>query len=566
MPGFAHLKVGGRLVLGFSLMTGIVLAIGATSFVTSRSLNRSLVTITERRMPGLEALLQADRDLHGALAAERSMIFANAGSDQFTKLVADYDEHVTESARSWEAYKGLVDSDSERELVPRYEATHAEWSAVSRRIVEARVADTREGRREALDLSLGEAAETFLALESVVAELTDLTLAEAESSRSRAQAVYRFNLALQSVMIALGVAAGVILAWLIRRSITGPLGGLIEGLNGAATQLESASGQVASASSQLASGSSSQAAALEQTSASLEQMSAMTERNASSAADADALMCETNNVVKRANDEMQQLEASMGEISAASLETQKIVRTIDEIAFQTNLLALNAAVEAARAGAAGAGFAVVAEEVRGLAMRAAGASRNTASLIEGTVARVDSGSALVERACRAFAEVSHNAGRVGELVSGIAAASREQAEGIGQVRLAVAGMDSTTQANAASAEESAGASQQMSEQARRMTGYVTQLETLVGTSERPSAPRPPREPRAQAPSAAPTGTVASPASRVPAVAARASVRPRPAPAPLASWAAAPFGANRRPAQDPQTVLSLDADDLLDIDA
>jgi methyl-accepting chemotaxis protein len=172
----------------------------------------------------------------------------------------------------------------------------------------------------------------------------------------------------------------------------------------------------------------------------------------------------------------------MEEISKAGDETSKIIKTIDEIAFQTNLLALNAAVEAARAGEAGAGFAVVADEVRNLAMRAADAAKNTAELIEGTLKRVKDGSALVNTTNGAFAEVADRTAKVGELVSEIAAASNEQAQGIDQVNTAVAEMDKVVQQNAASAEESASASEEMSAQAEQMKGMVGELVALVGGS------------------------------------------------------------------------------------
>jgi methyl-accepting chemotaxis protein len=131
-------------------------------------------------------------------------------------------------------------------------------------------------------------------------------------------------------------------------------------------------------------------------------MSSMTRQNAEHAQQADGLMQEANQVVRRANDSMVELDTSMNEISKASEETSKIIKTIDEIAFQTNLLALNAAVEAARAGEAGAGFAVVADEVRNLAMRAADAAKNTAQLLEGTVKKVNDGTALVSRTNEEF--------------------------------------------------------------------------------------------------------------------------------------------------------------------
>ena len=169
----------------------------------------------------------------------------------------------------------------------------------------------------------------------------------------------------------------------------------------------------------------------------------------------------------------------MSEISKASEETSKIIKTIDEIAFQTNLLALNAAVEAARAGEAGAGFAVVADEVRNLAMRAADAARNTASLIEQTVKKVGDGSTLVARTNEAFGEVAEAAAKVGDLVAEISAASQEQAQGIEQVNKAVAQMDKVVQQNAANAEESASASGEMNSQARNMRRFVEDLVALV---------------------------------------------------------------------------------------
>ena len=243
----------------------------------------------------------------------------------------------------------------------------------------------------------------------------------------------------------------------------------------AAEQVGSASGQVASSGQQLAEGSSEQASSLEETSSSLEEMSSMTNQNADNSKQANSLMGEANQIIVKANVSMKNLTTSMEDITKASEETSKIVKTIDEIAFQTNLLALNAAVEAARAGEAGAGFAVVAEEVRNLALRSADAAKNTAGLIEDTVNKVKDGANIVSVTNEAFTEVATSASKVGDLVGEIAGASNEQAQGIEQVNTAIAEMDKVTQQNAANAEESAAAAEEMSAQAQELNSMVAEF-------------------------------------------------------------------------------------------
>jgi methyl-accepting chemotaxis protein len=250
-------------------------------------------------------------------------------------------------------------------------------------------------------------------------------------------------------------------------------------INESAAEMNAASTLVSNATVSLAEGASSQASAIEETSSSLEEMSAMTKGNADNASQADGLMKNTNQVIQKANTSMDELTRSMKDISVASLETSKIIKTIDEIAFQTNLLALNAAVEAARAGEAGAGFAVVADEVRNLAMRSAEAAKNTSGLIEGTVKKIKDGSDLVVKTNEAFAEVAVSTSKVGELISEISTASQEQAQGISQINKAVADLDRVTQENASTAEESASAAEELNAQSTQMKGIVNRLLVII---------------------------------------------------------------------------------------
>ncbi|MDD5170331.1 MAG: methyl-accepting chemotaxis protein [Syntrophales bacterium] len=281
-----------------------------------------------------------------------------------------------------------------------------------------------------------------------------------------------------------GLTLIIVALYFVTRSIVSPIVRITDGINTGADEVASASSQVASASQSLAEGASEQASALEETSSSLEEMSSMTRQNADHAAQAKVLMTETKGIVDKVNDHVNNMTLSILEVTRSSEETEKIVKTIDEIAFKTNLLALNAAVEAARAGEAGSGFPVVADEVRNLAMRASEAARNTSALIENTITTVKKSSELTLRTQEAFKENAAIADKLGNLVNEIAAASHEQADGIAQISKAVAEMDKVVQQTAADAEESASASEEMNAQASQMRGYAEELTRVVSGEDR----------------------------------------------------------------------------------
>jgi methyl-accepting chemotaxis protein len=285
--------------------------------------------------------------------------------------------------------------------------------------------------------------------------------------------------------LAFGLSVGFVIILTTNRA----LNAITRQLDSGADQNAAASQQVASASQTLAEGASEQAASLEETSASLEEIQAKELAN------------QTRQAAETGASGMAEMTKAMSAIKESSTAIAKIVKTIDEIAFQTNILALNAAVEAARAGEAGAGFAVVAEEVRSLAQRSAQSAGETASKIADAVACSERGVQISAKVAESCAQIVDKARRVDELVAEIAAASNEQSQGVDQVTIAVAEMDKVTQSNAASAEESASAAEELSAQAQAMRESVAALRQLVQAGAARAVPEPapaPAEPKAPA--------------------------------------------------------------------
>jgi|GEM_PF-550678 len=374
----------------------------------------------------------------------------------------------------------------------------------------------------------GEMQAAVDAIEPMIRQIDDeaskSNLALTTSIADQAKQLAAIALAASLVTIALALALGFALA----RSICRPIDNAVKNMLAGAEQVAAASGQVSSSAQALANGATEQAASLEETSASMEEMASMTRQNADNASQADALMRESLTIIQQADGAMTEMGRSMGEIAEASAQTSKIIKTIDEIAFQTNLLALNAAVEAARAGEAGAGFAVVAEEVRNLAMRSTEAAKNTAALIEGTVDKVNSGQEIVTKTTEAFHGVAESSAKVATLIGEIASASHEQAQGFGQINQAITQMDTVTQQNSATAEESAAAATELNSQSASMMEIVKEMQSLVnggGAKAAAPAPRPAGSPALKTPPPRPTATSRGKQASLPAP---ASKRPTPA--------------------------------------
>ncbi len=469
------LSVGKKIGGGFMVVLVFLMAVGAVGFFGTRHLADSA-----------KELLNTEGHKGELLEAEiahllwHQKVVTQMASARCNKIEAQADDHKCDfgSKILYGAVRRHLEGDFPS-VAPLFSGLEEPHRRLHQSVVEINSYLANGGRDKAEEvlrttttMALGEIRDKIKAINKEM-ERNSVT---SDVLVTRVSAI---NTAIASIA-AIALILGAAIAFFIRRDITRVLYRLIGELDNNSGQIMDASAQVSTSSQKLAELASEQAASLEEASASMEEMASMTKQNADNAQQAARLMDETKIVVGKTGDQMEQMAGSMNRIKGQGEEVGKIVKTIDEIAFQTNLLALNAAVEAARAGEAGAGFAVVADEVRNLAQRAAEAAKNTSALIEETIKNIKEGHELVTQTQGAFQDVATSAHKVADLVGEIAEASREQAQGIGQINTAVTEMDKTVQNNAASAEESASAAEELSGQARSLKDMVAELADYTG--------------------------------------------------------------------------------------
>ncbi len=478
---FRKLSLRARIGLGFGVVLALTLVTGFIAVTDMRSLSELTAKLYKHPYAVSSAVLRIEGNIVRIHRSMKDVALAKdqAGRQAAEQTVDKYEQAVLEDFEVLsERFLG------DQTQIEEARATFLDWRPIRGEVIALMDAGDRD---KAAAITRGKGAEHVAVLNGRIGALADFAKGKAQDFAANAEKQRDTTLNFMYACVAVAVLAGIVVAFVISRSVTGPLSAIFKGLktfsraeleetaesfnrmiDGMAegvTQVRDAARQVSGSSEQLAGSTSEQASSLEEVSSSLEQMAAMTQTNASNAKEANELSNQAHQAAQAGDQTMKAINESSSQIS-------KIIKVIEEIAFQTNLLALNAAVEAARAGEHGKGFAVVADEVRNLAQRAAEAAGETTTLIETSVGNAREGAEAIH-------SIVESVSKVTELIAGIDQASQEQAQGVDQINTAVTQMDKITQQNASGAEESASASEEMSAHTENTQALIGELVGLV---------------------------------------------------------------------------------------
>ncbi|HEX3742379.1 MAG TPA: methyl-accepting chemotaxis protein [Bryobacteraceae bacterium] len=472
------MSLGKKLLSGFGAMLALVLLTSGGALVVTQSLNNDLnraANVTARKQYLAGEVSAAASEMANC---EQGTVLSDMLSDK-AHSVQYQQEFRARAASSKKALEEL----SKLAQGGEADATVKELSRETSLLLQGHEELARSVADDKIDAALQIFSEKILprmdeigkAAKSLV-EVENRELAAAsEASRTKSSRMIAITLTL--TLLALGVGAAV---FLIVRNANGSLRSLSAKIADSSAHVASAARQVSSASQSLAQGASEQAASLEETSASTEEIVSITRKNADHASEVAGLMQKTEQDSGESNRTLDRMVEQMKEIDGSSHKIARIIKVIDEIAFQTNILALNAAVEAARAGEAGLGFAVVADEVRNLAQRCAQAARDTAALIEESIATAGDGNAKLDQMAGAVRSMTQSAIRVKSLVDQVNMGSQEQTRGMEQISRAILQMEQVTQRTAAGAEQGASAGAELDVHASTLRDLVREMHQMVG--------------------------------------------------------------------------------------
>ncbi|WP_288392254.1 methyl-accepting chemotaxis protein [uncultured Herbaspirillum sp.] len=507
---FSQLSIRSRLIFVIAFLALLLVSSGVLGLLSLRSTNAQMRSLYEDRLVALSQLERMSAALDAARNGISTSIVGDSGDidanmDKIEKALKANDAVVTK-------YQQTPLSSEERALLEKMIAQRQKF--VAEGIKPATEALRNRDFQSAIELYGGVMLKLYSEAHATLAQLMDLQRSVGRQMHEQAQQRYQSLLVIMGVAMLAGLVVALLMGVLLVRAISRPLqravtvaqavaagdltqrievhsqdetGQLMQALQQMNDNLQgivgqvrlstdtiaTASGEIAHGNLDLSSRTEQQAGALEETASAMEQLTSTVRTNAENAQQAKQLAHSASEVAVRGGQVVRQVVDTMSSINQSSSKIVDIISVIDGIAFQTNILALNAAVEAARAGEQGRGFAVVASEVRSLAQRSAAAAKEIKVLIDDSVTRVGSGSALVAQAGATIDEVVHSVQQVSAVVTEISAAGQEQSQGIEEVNRAITQMDESTQQNAALVEQAAAAAQAMQEQAARLSAAVS---------------------------------------------------------------------------------------------
>jgi len=478
---------GKKIGLSFTILAIIIIGLGIEGYTGVSSLGNSIEKFAKETSPSVVTLLRAD--VQGTNVGRYSALLAipNLDDEYRQNALKNIDDDLQTVENLIIDFQDLPKNSREERLENELFMAYDEWNNKVNEYIDLAETYYRDASEDNysvltgfLNRELVDARNSFNEKVNALVDINARQINEVNEAslqqRSNFETILLFS-------ILFGVIVSALAAIVVTKSVGGMVESIrrtIESLKAGGEQINSSSDQLSQSSQDLAESSSEQAASLQQTTSSLEEMSAQVQQTTQNVLQVEKEMeGNAKPMVESGMKSMERMIAAMEEIKDSSMETSKIIKTIDEIAFQTNLLALNAAVEAARAGEAGKGFAVVAEEVRNLAQRSAEAAKNTSRLIENSQSRTEEGALLANEMADKLKKIAESAGSVHILVSEISVASKEQSTGIEQLTTVMSDMDRVVQKNASASEETASSAEELSSQASEMDNIVNELVEIV---------------------------------------------------------------------------------------